>query len=106
MSSEEWPKELLEETKEAPSFSCVSAFDALYFCYTPGYQLTNYYRTGRLESCQQTLRDFFFCLSCKWTSIKDPTQAKVAWEDRIKPLKVDPKQHVWEFKDNVQEENK
>eukprot|EP00275_Glaucocystis_incrassata_P001393 EC122800.1.p1 GENE.EC122800.1~~EC122800.1.p1 ORF type:complete len:110 (+),score=2.32 EC122800.1:130-459(+) len=82
------------------SISCVSALDALYYCYTPRNQITNYYRFGTVDPCSEALQTAMFCLSCKWKWIKDPVLAKELWQEhKVKTRKFD--KHVWELKGNT-----
>lgn len=47
----------LQEYEELPK--CSSAFDALYFCMTPGNQFKKYYREGTYDDCGDA-QDMFF----------------------------------------------
>ncbi|GAB0490317.1 hypothetical protein MMPV_001551 [Pyropia vietnamensis] len=54
----------------APPRSCLHAFDALYYCYSPGHQFTTYYRDGTIDSCTGKLADL---LRCGRARLADPT---------------------------------
>merc|ERR1719375_2750815 len=41
----------IETSERKPKPSCASKFDAVYFCYSPVYQMSQYYRYGELDDC-------------------------------------------------------
>eukprot|EP00884_Botryococcus_braunii_P005573 jgi/Botrbrau1/15016/Bobra.0018s0114.1 len=67
--------------------SCVPYFDALWFCYSPGHQLTEYYRYGNVDDCSGQWRKFYNCLK-KRTKYADQaeeeTKPEPFWEMRTK----------------------
>eukprot|EP00164_Ancoracysta_twista_P028215 GFYU01056129.1.p1 GENE.GFYU01056129.1~~GFYU01056129.1.p1 ORF type:complete len:100 (-),score=8.84 GFYU01056129.1:204-503(-) len=50
----------------AEHLSCVKAFDALWFCYTPVNQFTEYYRNGRPDPCTDQARAWGQCMKLKY----------------------------------------
>ncbi|KAL4457681.1 hypothetical protein ABPG75_012546 [Micractinium tetrahymenae] len=51
--------------------NCVVAFDALWFCYSPGYQLQQYYIHGKVDDCSSKWTDLIDCLKRKTTKYKE-----------------------------------
>eukprot|EP00850_Spirogloea_muscicola_P008080 SM000042S15347 [mRNA] locus=s42:507733:508447:+ [translate_table: standard] len=54
--------------EEAPqplrrSASCVPAFDALWFCYSPVHQMTQYYRDGEFDGCTARWSALWHCMA-------------------------------------------
>ena len=43
--------------------SCVKYFDALWFCYSPGHQLKQFYRFGNVDDCTGAWSSLWDCLS-------------------------------------------
>ena len=43
--------------------SCVKYFDALWFCYSPGHQLKQFYRYGNVDDCTGAWSSLWACLS-------------------------------------------
>ncbi|KAH9309338.1 hypothetical protein KI387_037249, partial [Taxus chinensis] len=58
-----------EEAKGAPvarpNLSCVACFDALGFCYSPVYQMQQYYRSGTFNNCSDKWSALFDCFRLK-----------------------------------------
>jgi len=46
-----------------PPESCVKYFDALWFCYSPGHQLKQFYRYGNVDDCTGAWSQLWACLS-------------------------------------------
>lgn len=46
-----------------PPESCVKYFDALWFCYSPGHQLKQFYRYGNVDDCTGAWSSLWGCLS-------------------------------------------
>lgn len=46
-----------------PPESCVKYFDALWFCYSPGHQLKQFYRYGNVDDCTGSWSSLWACLS-------------------------------------------
>ena len=46
-----------------PPESCVKYFDALWFCYSPGHQLKQFYRYGNVDDCTGYWSSLWGCLS-------------------------------------------
>lgn len=55
--------------------SCVKHFDALWFCYSPVFQLQQLYRYGEVDDCTRHWRDFYDCLK-KRTKFADQVVEK------------------------------
>lgn len=51
--------------------NCVVAFDALWFCYSPVYQLQQYYIYGKVDDCASKWTDLLDCLKRKTTKYKE-----------------------------------
>eukprot|EP00271_Cylindrocystis_brebissonii_P014308 TRINITY_DN35627_c0_g1_i1.p1 TRINITY_DN35627_c0_g1~~TRINITY_DN35627_c0_g1_i1.p1 ORF type:complete len:131 (-),score=28.03 TRINITY_DN35627_c0_g1_i1:428-820(-) len=64
-----------EESVGEKKESCVKHVDALWFCYSPVYQMTQYYREGEFDSCVQKWTDFSDCMLMR-TSAAQRIQAK------------------------------
>eukprot|EP00762_Andalucia_godoyi_P000894 ANDGO_03850.mRNA.1 hypothetical protein len=66
-SSPEAKKEAFENAKKPyrPRVACVDFFDRLWFCYTPGHQLTQLYRYGQIDTCQESLSTMWECMKLK-----------------------------------------
>ena len=45
--------------------SCTRFADALYFCYSPVWQVTELYRQGRLDDCKGKWGELYDCLSLR-----------------------------------------
>jgi len=50
---------------EARQGSCVERLDELYFCYSPVYQLSKYYREGELDNCKGRWAALWGCMAAK-----------------------------------------
>jgi hypothetical protein len=61
---------------ESQLLSCSSAFDALWFCYSPGNQIKKYYREGTYDDCDIHQRMFSLCMSRRWRLSRDPKDYK------------------------------
>ncbi|CAL8462553.1 g2086 [Coccomyxa elongata] len=74
--------------KEANSReSCIPHFDALWFCYTPGYQLRQYYRYGNVSDCREFWDAFYNCLKKRTAfadQVPDAPKHKPLWKLRTK----------------------
>ncbi|KAL6782605.1 hypothetical protein ACKKBG_A07450 [Auxenochlorella protothecoides x Auxenochlorella symbiontica] len=96
-----------EATTSAPKRqSCIPYFDALWFCYSPVYQLTEYYVEGKLDDCTQHWTNFINCMKQKtkfkdvdpeetsshhplWT-LRTPEEAAAAWNAEFQPGTASP----------------
>ncbi|KAJ7522514.1 hypothetical protein O6H91_18G015300 [Diphasiastrum complanatum] len=76
--------------KKSTGFTCTRYFDALWFCYSPVYQMTEYYRDGTFDNCRGKWKDLFDCLSLK---TKPLSKAQAIMEEREKS-----KPHIWQFR--------
>ncbi|EFJ15398.1 hypothetical protein SELMODRAFT_414168 [Selaginella moellendorffii] len=50
---------------KAFKFSCTPALDALWFCYSPVFQLREYYREGTFNTCTDKFWDVMNCFRLK-----------------------------------------
>ncbi len=48
-----------------PATSCSRFLDAVYFCYSPVWQVTELYRQGQLDDCRGKWGELLDCLSLK-----------------------------------------
>ena len=48
-----------------PHWSCAKYLDRLYFCVSPVYQATHYYRYGQYNSCRDYISQLYNCLFSK-----------------------------------------
>lgn len=76
--------------------NCTKYFDALWFCYSPVFQLKQYYIYGNLDNCQGHWNRWYQCLKQR-TAFKDKdagteTAAHPLWQFRTK----EEAQHFWE----------
>ncbi|KAJ0239779.1 hypothetical protein HA466_0233630 [Hirschfeldia incana] len=69
--------------------SCTKYFDALWFCYSPYYQMQQYYRVGKLDDCTKKFSALFDCLSLK---TKSASEAQKILEEHEK---ADAAKHIW-----------
>ncbi|KAG7617273.1 hypothetical protein ISN45_At04g026580 [Arabidopsis thaliana x Arabidopsis arenosa] len=69
--------------------SCTKCFDALWFCYSPFYQMQQYYRVGKLDDCTKKFSDLFDCLSLK---TKRASEAERILEEQEKAV---AEKHIW-----------
>ncbi|XP_042018189.1 uncharacterized protein C227.17c-like isoform X1 [Salvia splendens] len=70
--------------------SCTKYFDALYFCYSPFYQMQQYYRIGELDNCFGKWSALYDCLCLK---TKKATEVESILEAREKA-----QTHIWTFR--------
>ncbi|XP_026412533.1 uncharacterized protein C227.17c isoform X2 [Papaver somniferum] len=77
-----------EGKKSSPKLSCIKYFDSLGFCYSPVYQMQQYYRLGTFDNCFQKWNALFDCLSLK---------TKRASEEILK-AREESKTHIWSFR--------
>eukprot|EP00951_Prasinocladus_malaysianus_P026816 scaffold239011_cov39-Prasinocladus_malaysianus.AAC.3 len=95
----------ISTSQEAPQEKCLKYFDALWFCYSPVHQMTEYYRYGVLDSCQGHWSDFMNCMARKtkfgnpapppketgiW-QLRTPEEAAKVWRESF-PADVLPQQ--------------
>ncbi|XP_057786580.1 uncharacterized protein C227.17c [Salvia miltiorrhiza] len=81
------------ENEDAPPkkrLSCTKYFDALYFCYSPFYQLQQYYRIGNLDTCTAKWGALYDCLCLK---TKRASEVERILEEREKA-----RPHIWTFR--------
>ncbi|KAK9856820.1 hypothetical protein WJX84_007972 [Apatococcus fuscideae] len=45
--------------------SCVPLFDALWFCYSPVYQMQQYYKFGKADDCSGQWSNLYNCLKSR-----------------------------------------
>uniref|UniRef100_A0A0D9XFP0 Uncharacterized protein n=1 Tax=Leersia perrieri TaxID=77586 RepID=A0A0D9XFP0_9ORYZ len=69
---------------------CIKCFDALWFCYSPYYQMQFYYRQGEFDTCIGKWADLIDCLALKTKPAKEVDEILAARE-REKP-------HIWTFR--------
>uniref|UniRef100_A0A0D6R752 Early meiotic induction protein 1 n=1 Tax=Araucaria cunninghamii TaxID=56994 RepID=A0A0D6R752_ARACU len=72
------------------NMSCTACFDALGFCYTPLYQMQQYYRYGKFDNCSDKWSALFDCLRLK---TKPSTEMQAILESREKN-----QPHIWKFR--------
>ncbi|WZY69547.1 hypothetical protein YC2023_001787 [Brassica napus] len=76
--------------------SCTKYFDALWFCYSPYYQMQQYYRVGKLDDCTKKFSALFDCLSLKTKSASEAEKyllcTKIRFDDCRKLWKSKRKQ--------------
>lgn len=73
-----------------PRPDCVKCFDALWFCYSPYYQLQNYYRHGEFDNCFGKWGDLVDCL-CLKTRRAAEAEEILAAREKAKP-------HIWTYR--------
>mmetsp|Transcript_9453 Transcript_9453/g.8319 ORF Transcript_9453/g.8319 Transcript_9453/m.8319 type:complete len:83 (+) Transcript_9453:28-276(+) len=49
--------------------ACTSAFDALWFCYSPVNQMKKYYREGTYDDCDAHSRLFELCMRLRYREV-------------------------------------
>lgn len=57
---EVWLK-IWNQSTDPAKVSCVTAFDILYYCYSPANQLRSIYRTGKPALCERQRQDVKLC---------------------------------------------
>ncbi|KAH7414595.1 hypothetical protein KP509_14G001000 [Ceratopteris richardii] len=57
-----------QQEEEKIKLSCVKFIDALWFCYSPFYQVKEYYREGTFDNCRSKWGDLFDCFHLKTLS--------------------------------------
>eukprot|EP00246_Nothoceros_aenigmaticus_P011451 TRINITY_DN3115_c0_g1_i2.p1 TRINITY_DN3115_c0_g1~~TRINITY_DN3115_c0_g1_i2.p1 ORF type:complete len:105 (-),score=16.16 TRINITY_DN3115_c0_g1_i2:351-665(-) len=57
--------QVVVKDKERPTLNCTKHFDAIYFCYSPVYQMTQYYRDGVFDDCKGKWGQLWDCMSIK-----------------------------------------
>lgn len=55
----------VKDEEERPKLSCTKHFDAIYFCYSPVYQMTQYYREAKFDDCKGKWGQLWNCMSMK-----------------------------------------
>lgn len=70
--------------------SCSTCFDALWFCYSPVYQMQQYYRLGVLDNCSSKWGALVDCLTLK-TKPSSKVQEILETREKAKP-------HIWTFR--------
>ncbi|KAL3684071.1 hypothetical protein R1sor_002093 [Riccia sorocarpa] len=83
----------MEEAKRSEprtSLSCTPCIDALWFCYSPVFQVKQYYREGEFDSCKGKWVELFSCISLK-------TRPAAEVEAVLKQREV-AKEHIWQFR--------
>ncbi|KAG2263212.1 hypothetical protein Bca4012_015163 [Brassica carinata] len=76
--------------------SCTKCFDALWFCYSPFYQMQQYYRVGKLDDCTKKFSDLFDCLSLKTKTI---SEAEKIMEEQEQ---AEAAKHIWIMRTQVE----
>lgn len=71
--------------------SCFEHFDALWFCYSPVYQMKQYYRLGTLDNCRGKWKAWTDCLMLK-------TKPKSQVEEVLEAREKSKKPHIWNFR--------
>ncbi|CAL5227549.1 g10540 [Coccomyxa viridis] len=76
--------------------SCIPHFDALWYCYTPGYQLRQYYRYSRISDCSEFWSPFLDCMK-KRTAYAHQVKEKETSEHPLWRLRSkEEAQQFWE----------
>ena len=80
-----WEKEEPLRPEERPygasgldvrNMSCVSYFDRIWWCYTPGNQMKAYYRTGGVDPCSHKVGDLKTCMALTAKAFSSPKEAQ------------------------------
>jgi len=79
-----------QQRQRPASISCIPKMDALWFCYSPVYQMTEYYREGTFDNCRHKWTELFGCISLK---TKPQSQIQEILQERERA-----QQHIWEFR--------
>ena len=58
------------------NLSCVSYFDRVWWCYTPGNQMKTYYRTGGVDPCSFKVGDLKTCVALTAKAFSNPKEAQ------------------------------
>mmetsp|Transcript_23638 Transcript_23638/g.36938 ORF Transcript_23638/g.36938 Transcript_23638/m.36938 type:complete len:155 (-) Transcript_23638:76-540(-) len=84
--------------------ACTSAFDALWFCYSPGNQFKKYYRDGNYDDCDKFHRMFELCMKHRWLEVNGKAESDSAKEAIAEMKALSTKataNHVWRMKQMV-----
>ncbi|GLJ37530.1 hypothetical protein SUGI_0762610 [Cryptomeria japonica] len=73
------------------NLSCTERFDELWFCYSPVYQMKQYYRYGTFDTCFEKWSAVFDCLRLK-TKRKHEVQKILEARERDQPP------HIWKMR--------
>ncbi|KAK9906779.1 hypothetical protein WJX75_007816 [Coccomyxa subellipsoidea] len=76
--------------------SCIPHFDALWFCYSPGFQLRQYYRYGDVSDCREFWDAFYNCLK-KRTAFANQVAEGPKPEPMWKLRKKEEAQKAWDW---------
>ncbi|XP_031473784.1 uncharacterized protein LOC116246188 [Nymphaea colorata] len=77
-------------TNPRPQLSCTKCFDALWFCYSPVYQMKQYYRYGVFDNCSDKWNALFDCFQLK-TKRSSEVQEILESREKSKP-------HIWSYR--------
>lgn len=91
-SSSPPPPPQQQQQQQEPPESCVKYFDALWFCYSPGHQLKQFYRYGNVDDCTGAWSSLWRCLS-KRTARFAPSDEEA--EEEAKRRRKHP---LWELR--------
>ncbi|XP_047309066.1 uncharacterized protein LOC124912480 [Impatiens glandulifera] len=80
-----------EASNPRRKLSCTNCFDALWFCYSPVYQMQQYYRLGVFDNCSGKWRALVDCLTLKTKRVAVVEEILEA-RDNAKPP------HIWSLR--------
>eukprot|EP00243_Klebsormidium_subtile_P010683 TRINITY_DN5782_c0_g2_i1.p1 TRINITY_DN5782_c0_g2~~TRINITY_DN5782_c0_g2_i1.p1 ORF type:complete len:130 (+),score=8.56 TRINITY_DN5782_c0_g2_i1:84-473(+) len=80
-----------DEEAQRTRLTCTNRFDALWFCYSPVYQMTVYYQDGVIDSCTKKWSELYDCLKLK-------TKPRVEQEAILEAQEKDKEPLFWTYK--------
>mmetsp|Transcript_84698 Transcript_84698/g.226143 ORF Transcript_84698/g.226143 Transcript_84698/m.226143 type:complete len:106 (-) Transcript_84698:119-436(-) len=88
-------------SEDSQLVSCSSAFDAMWFCFSPANQFKKYYREGTYDECEVQQRVFSLCMQLRYREVNgkgDDEAARKIKDEMIALSSKSLKDHVWKFK--------
>ncbi|KAK9808468.1 hypothetical protein WJX73_009592 [Symbiochloris irregularis] len=79
-----------QDTPQPPKESCIPKIDALWFCYSPVHQFTQYYRFGTVDDCFG-----------HWSRLWDCLKQRTKYADLVRGRK-EPQHPLWKLRTKEQ----